>query len=434
MRHLFRTVGLLCGLASSLSAASYDYWITGNPADAKPARTRAGLLLSGGGGDVTAAWQWFVACAGGGDIVVLRASGADGYNDYIFSRIGGVDSVESIRFNDASAASDPRVLEIIARADGIFLAGGDQARYVNYWKGTPVGAALNAHLRAGKPLGGTSAGLAVLGQYYFSALEDSITSASALANPFDRKVTVGRDFIAAPALVGVITDSHAINPNFFPKLPYDSLKDFEPVSQLVFVPFVLIAKPALQIKSVGDLIALAKAQPGKLNYASIGNGTPHYLAMEWFKSLSGTDLTHVPYKGVAPAVTDVVAGQVDVMFTGISSGLPHIKAGKLAGLAVSSPKRQGAAPEIPTVSESGLPDFVFMTWYGSAFPAGTPKDIVARMSHEVARALNQPDVRARLAALGVEAAPSTPDEFAAFMKKEAGTYTRIIKTTGAKGE
>ena len=284
------------------------------------------------------------------------------------------------------------------------------------------------------PGGGTD----IVARLIAPKLAESLGQAVVVDNKPGASTIIGTEMLAKAApdghTFGMITDSHAINPNFFPKLPYDSLKDFEPVSQLVFVPFVLIAKPALQIKSVGDLIALAKAQPGKLNYASIGNGTPHYLAMEWFKSLSGTELTHVPYKGVAPAVTDVVAGQVDVMFAGISSGLPHIKAGKLAGLAVSSPKRQGAAPEIPTVSESGLPDFVFMTWYGSAFPAGTPKDIVARMSHEVARALNQPDVRARLAALGVEAAPSTPDEFAAFMKREAGTYTRIIKATGAKGE
>jgi cyanophycinase len=208
MRRLFLSIALLCAFAPGLFAASYDYWLTGNAADAKPAKTRPGLFLSGGGGDVTAAWKWFVACAGGGDIVILRASGADGYNDYVYTKIGGVDSVETIRFNDASASRDPRVLEIIARADGIFLAGGDQAKYVNYWKDTPVGAALNAHLRAGKPLGGTSAGLAVLGQYYFSALEDSVTSATALADPFDKKVTLGRDFIAAPALAGVITDSH----------------------------------------------------------------------------------------------------------------------------------------------------------------------------------------------------------------------------------
>ncbi len=208
MRRLCLAVALLSALTSGLFAASYDYWLTGNPADATPAKTRAGLFLSGGGGDVTAAWKWFVACAGGGDIVVLRASGTDGYNDYIFNKIGGVDSVESIRFNDASAARDPRVLEIIAKADGIFLAGGDQSKYVTYWKDTPVAAALNAHLRASKPLGGTSAGLAVLGQYYYSALQHSSTSEAALRNPFDTSITLGRDFIAAPPLVGVITDSH----------------------------------------------------------------------------------------------------------------------------------------------------------------------------------------------------------------------------------
>jgi cyanophycinase len=194
--------------ATPAATAAYDYWITGNAADATPSSTRAGLLLSGGGGDVAAAWKWFVGCAGGGDVVVLRASGGDGYQKYIYETIGGVDSVETIRFNDPSAAQDPRVLEIIRCADGIFLAGGDQSRYVRYWKSSPVGAALNAHLRAGKPLGGTSAGLAVLGQYYFAALEDSITSEAALRDPFDRRITLGRDFLAAPELTGVLTDSH----------------------------------------------------------------------------------------------------------------------------------------------------------------------------------------------------------------------------------
>lgn len=190
------------------SAPAYDYFITGNPADARPAATEGALLLSGGGGDVDQAFHWFAQKAGGGDIVVLRASGADGYNDYLFSKIGGVDSVETLVFRDASAARDPRVLEIIGRADGIFLAGGDQANYVAYWQGTPVGDALNAHIRAGKPIGGTSAGLAVLGQFYFSAAVDTITSDVALENPFDARVTVGSDFLKAPAVVGVITDTH----------------------------------------------------------------------------------------------------------------------------------------------------------------------------------------------------------------------------------
>ena len=196
-------LGPICG-----RAADYETWIKGNPGDVRPAATRAGLFLSGGGGDVAAAWRWFVACAGGGDIVVLRASGGDGYQDYLFREIGGVDSVQTIRFNHPAAARDPQVLAALATADGIFLAGGDQAKYVTYWRDTPVMDALNAHLRAGKPLGGTSAGLAVMGGHYFSALKDTITSEVALRNPFDDRLTLGRDFIAAPSLARVITDSH----------------------------------------------------------------------------------------------------------------------------------------------------------------------------------------------------------------------------------
>ncbi len=191
------------------SAADYTYYLTGNPTDAKPARTEGALLLMGGGGDVDDAFRWFVQKAGGGDIVVLRASGADGYNDYIFSKIGGVDSVETILFANRQASTDARVLATIRAAEGIWLAGGDQSRYVNYWKGTPVAAALDAHVRAGKPLGGTSAGLAVLGEFSFSATtEGTLTSEIALADPFDRRITLERDFLHFDLLRGVITDSH----------------------------------------------------------------------------------------------------------------------------------------------------------------------------------------------------------------------------------
>jgi beta-aspartyl-peptidase (threonine type) len=196
------------GAAGLRGAESWQHWLTGDPADAHPAATRGGLLLLGGGGDVETAWRWFVACAGGGDIVVLRASGGDGYQQFLFEKIGGVNSVETILFKDASAARDPRVLEIIRQADGIFLAGGNQARYVRYWRDTPVADALNAHLRAGRPLGGTSAGLAVLGEFVFGALEDTVTSETALRDPHDRRVAVGRGFISVPPLAGIITDTH----------------------------------------------------------------------------------------------------------------------------------------------------------------------------------------------------------------------------------
>ena len=234
--------------------------------------------------------------------------------------------------------------------------------------------------------------------------------------------------------IGMITDSHAINQLFFPKLPYDSIKDFEPVTQLVFVPLVLVAHPSLNVKNVKELIAAAKAKPGKINYASIGNGTPHQISMEWLKSMGGISMTHIPYKGVAPALTDLVAGQVDIMFTGTSSALPYVKAGRLNALAVSSARRQPSFPDTPSVAESGLPEFDFMTWYGLAMPAGTPSAITLRINQEIASALSQPDVKERLAALGVVGAPSSPADFSAFIKSESVKLARIVKTTGVKPE
>jgi tripartite-type tricarboxylate transporter receptor subunit TctC len=249
---------------------------------------------------------------------------------------------------------------------------------------------------------------------------------------------IGTEMLAKAApdgyTLGLITDSHAINPSFFPKLPYDSVKDFSLVSQLVFVPLVMVAHPSLNVKTLPELIAAAKAKPGKINYASIGNGTPHNLSMEWVKSLAGIEMTHVPYKGVAPALTDLVAGQVDVMFTGSSSALPYVKAGRLNALAVSSSKRLDSFPDTPSVAEAALLEFDFMTWYGSALPAGTPKEITQRLSREIGLALSQPDVKERLVSLGVVGAPSSPDEFAAFMRKETAALARLVKLTGVKAE
>ena len=250
---------------------------------------------------------------------------------------------------------------------------------------------------------------------------------------------IGSEMLAKAApdgyTFGMITDSHVMNPAFFKTLPYDSQKDFQPLTRLVFVPLVLIVNPSLNVKSIPELLALPRLREGKINYASIGNGTPHYLAMEYFKSMTKVQATHVPYKGVAPAVTDVIGGQVDMMFTGMSSALPHVKAGKLIALGVSSAQRQPAAPDIPAVAEApGLQAYDFMTWYGSAVPAGTPMEIVTRLNAEIAKALNDPDVKERLAALGVVGSPTTPAEFAAFIARETAKVAEIIRTTGAKGE
>ncbi|MDB5795017.1 MAG: hypothetical protein JWR25_1396 [Noviherbaspirillum sp.] len=249
---------------------------------------------------------------------------------------------------------------------------------------------------------------------------------------------IGTDLLAkAPPdgyTMGLITGSHAINPMFFPKLPYDTLKDFDMVSQLVSQPMVLVAHPSLNLKSVQDLVELAKSRPGKLNYASIGNGSPHNLAMEWLKSLTGADLTHVPYRGVAPAVNDLVGGQIDAMFVASASAEQFVKSGRLTVLAVASAKREPAFPNVPTVAESGVPQFDLATWYALAVPAGTPRNIRVRLSQEVALALEQPDVKEKLAAMGAVGTPTSPDDTTAFMAREVQKWSRIIKLTGAKPE
>lgn len=236
---------------------------------------------------------------------------------------------------------------------------------------------------------------------------------------------------------GMITDSHTLNVNFFPKkLPYDSKKDFAPISQLVFQPLILVANPKSGIKTCADFLAMAKAKPGKFTYASIGNGTPHYLAMEWLRTLAGDiSLIHVPYKGVAPALSDVVGGQVDMMFTGTSTALPYMKSGQLVALGISGPTRSPSAPDVPTIAQAcGLNEYSFMTWYGTVAPAGTPPEIVNRLSEEIRKALLRPDVKQTLDKLGAEPAPSTPKEFSQFLEQETAKDHHIIEISGAKGE
>jgi tripartite-type tricarboxylate transporter receptor subunit TctC len=247
---------------------------------------------------------------------------------------------------------------------------------------------------------------------------------------------IGTDQVAKAApdgyTIGLITDSHAINASFFPKLPYDSANGFTPISQLVYVPLVMVATPSANIRSFEDFIALARSKPGAINYASIGNGTPHQLAMEWIKSLAKIDVNHVPYKGVAPALADLIAGQVQVMFTGTSTAAPYVKQGRLIPLAVTSSKRQASFPMVPTVAEAGLQKFEFMSWYGIVAPAGTPRKAVQRLSHEIKVALGEPGVKERLEAIGVVASTSSPEEFRNFLRKETEKMAKLVNMTGVK--
>jgi tripartite-type tricarboxylate transporter receptor subunit TctC len=226
----------------------------------------------------------------------------------------------------------------------------------------------------------------------------------------------------------------AINPVMYKKVPYDALRDFAPITQAASLPNVLVVHPSLPVKSIAELIAYAKQRPGQLNFASAGIGTSPQMSIELLKSMAGIDMVHIPYKGTAPGVVDLLAGQVKVMAPNLLTALPHIKSGKLRALAVTSSKRSQALPEVPTVAEAGLPGYDSTQWYGVLAPAGTPREIVTRLHDAIARALRDAEVGKRLAADGAEAVGSSPEEFAAFIKSESEKWARVATAAGIKAE
>ena len=230
----------------------------------------------------------------------------------------------------------------------------------------------------------------------------------------------------------VATTAHAINPALFAKLNYSLLKDFAPISQLTSGPLVIVANPAFPANNVAELIALAKSRSGGLNYGSSGNGQSTHLSAELFSAMAGVKMTHVPYKGSAPALTDVMAGQVDLMFDTMLSSMPHVKGGKLKALAVTSAQRSAVAPDLPTVAESGLSGYEAIAWNGLLAPAGTPKEVVARLSAELKAVLESPDIRQRFDAQGFAAAWSAPAAYGAFLQAEVDKWAKVVKASGAK--
>jgi tripartite-type tricarboxylate transporter receptor subunit TctC len=223
-----------------------------------------------------------------------------------------------------------------------------------------------------------------------------------------------------------------INPALLGKLPYDPVKDFAPVSLLVINPQLLVVHTGVPVNSVKELIAYAKARPGQLNYASVGQGSPNHLGMELLKALAGIDVVHVPYKGTGPAVTDLLGGQVQLMFNSMPVVLPLVKSGKLKGLAVGSPQRSPAAPDVPTVAEAGVPGFENVTWYGMFAPAKTPVDVVAKLNAEVVRILADAELAQRMASQGAEPRSTTPAELAAYMRVEFARWKKVITAAGIK--
>ena len=224
----------------------------------------------------------------------------------------------------------------------------------------------------------------------------------------------------------------AINVSLYEKLPYNPATDLLPVTQAVNALNVLVVNPALPVKTVAELVAYAKANPGKLNFASTGPGQTDHLAGELFNSLAGIKMVHVPYKGGPAAMQDLLAGNVQVMFATVTTALGSIKAGKVRPLAMTGARRNIVLPDVPTIAEAGLPDYVVNNWYGVFVPAGTPPEIVARLNDEIGKALNSPDVKQRLLESGLEVAPSSAAEFGTYVQTETRKWAKVIKDAGVK--
>ena len=226
--------------------------------------------------------------------------------------------------------------------------------------------------------------------------------------------------------------ANAISPGLYKKLNYDPVKDFSAVTLLATSPFVLVTHPSVKAATVQELIALAKSQPGKLSYASSGNGGPSHLAAEMLKSMAGIQMTHVPYKGIATVINDLLSGQVQVTFTVPASGLPHVKSGRLRALAVTTAKRTAIAPELPTIAESGVPGYDTSTWYAVVAPFGTPRPVIAKLHADITQVLQLPDVRERLTGVGVDLVGSTPEFLAQFIQSEIIKLGRLVKLSEAR--
>ena len=230
------------------------------------------------------------------------------------------------------------------------------------------------------------------------------------------------------------TGTMAINPTLYPKLSYDPVKGFAPVAMFGYSTSVLVVNPAVAATTIADVVNLAKAKPGQLKYASAGFGSSPHLSAEMFKLMAGIDLMHVPYKGSTPGVGATIAGETEVMFTGVASALGHIRNGRLKALSINGPRRSPALPSVPTANESGMPGFEADFWIGLFAPAGTPRAIVMKLNAEVNRALAADDLRERLAAFGVDPLPGTPEQFGAILAKDIERWAKTVRASGMKAE
>jgi tripartite-type tricarboxylate transporter receptor subunit TctC len=281
------------------------------------------------------------------------------------------------------------------------------------------------------PAGGS---VDAVGRWVAAKLADSLKQPVIVDNRAGAGGNVGADAVAKAAPDGhtvlITTPGLAIAKSIYKKLPFDPEKDFVPVSQLTATFLILVVNPSVQASSVKELVTLAKAQPGKLNYGSSGSGATIHMATELFRVMTGTSMVHVPYKGEAPAYTALLANEVQLSVGPVSGLLPHIKAGRLRALGVSSRTRSAAMPDVPTIAEAGVPGYEFTSWFGMFAPAGTPREVVQRLSAESAKVMASADIREKLPAMGNEAVGSTPEQFAAKFRADIAQYATVVKEAG----